>query len=178
MVISIGSINKVKVEAVTELLKEYPHLAALKIVARSASSDVSEQPFTLEETIQGAKNRACNAFEDCKLSVGIEGGIFAAPGTRTGYLHITACSIYDGKDHYIGISSGFEVPPKILHLMDGGKVDMSQACLHSGITANAKLGAAEGLIGILSLGRIDRKAYTKESLRMALVQLENHSWFN
>jgi inosine/xanthosine triphosphatase len=178
MIIVVGSTNSVKVDATAELLKEYPTFADAKIVAVSASSDVSDQPFTLEETIQGAKNRAKNAFNDCQLSIGIEGGLLQAPGTRTGYLHITACSIFDGRHHYIGISAGFEVPDQILELMHHQKLDMSQACLHSGITSNAKLGAAEGLIGILSQGRIDRKEYTKQGLRMALVQLENSAWFS
>ena len=181
MVIAVGSTNNVKVQAVEEIIQQYPALREAKVVAVSTTSDVSEQPLSLEETILGAKNRAKKAFEasqPCQYGIGIEGGIFASPGTQTGFMTINVCSIFDGTHHYIGFTSAYEVPPQILQLMLDQKMDLSEACLHSGITSKAKVGVSEGLIGILSQGRIDRKQYIKESLAMALVQLENRSWYN
>jgi inosine/xanthosine triphosphatase len=180
MIIAVGSTNSVKVQALEEIVKEYPALEAAKIVSTSTVSGVSEQPLSLEETILGAKNRAKNAFDlsqPCQYGIGIEGGLCASPGTQTGFMMINICSIFDGTHHHIGFTSGYEVPPQILEHILNQQMDLSQACLHSGITSKAKVGASEGLIGILTLGRIDRKRYIKECIRMALVQVENKSWY-
>lgn len=180
MVIAIGSTNKVKVQAVEEILKEYPEFAAAKVVSVSTQSGVSEQPLSLEETILGAKNRAKNAFEasqPCRYGFGIEGGLCPSPGTRTGFMALNICAIFDGTHHYVGFTPGFEVPPEILKFVLNQKMDLSQACFHSGITSKEKVGASEGLIGILTKGRTDRKRYMKECIAMALVQIENSLWY-
>lgn len=180
MIIAIGTTNPVKIQAVEETIQDYPILAHSKIHSFSVSSDVSDQPLSIEETIQGAKNRARKAFEvcpSCRYSFGIESGLFEANGTQTGFLESTICCIYDGINYHIGLSCGFEVPPQILQLVLEEKRDLGQACYESGITTNAKLGAAEGLVGILSKGRLTRKFYTIQSVITALIQIENHSWY-
>ena len=57
-------------------------------------------------------------------------------------------------------------------------MELSDACFMSGITTNAKLGSAEGLIGILTEGRINRLEYTKQALVCCLIALENEAWFS
>jgi inosine/xanthosine triphosphatase len=180
MIIAVGSTNHVKVQAVEELIQEYPLLAGSKVVSVSTVSGVSEQPFSLEETIIGAKNRAKIAFDasqPCQYGIGIEGGLCESPGTKTGFMIVNVCSIFDGTHHHIGFTSGYEVPPQILDHMLNQKMDLSQACFHSGITSKTKVGASEGLIGVLTQGRINRKQYMKECIAMSLVQLENRSWY-
>jgi non-canonical (house-cleaning) NTP pyrophosphatase len=100
-----------------------------------------------------------------------------APETATGFLHVCAGCIFDGTHYYVGLSNGFEIPPQILELILEKKMDLMQACLHSGISSNHKLGSTEGLIGILTKGKIDRKEYSKQCLRMAMLQLENAEWY-
>jgi inosine/xanthosine triphosphatase len=176
MFIAVGSTNRIKVDAVKEKLKEYPTLSHLDVISYDVSSEISEQPMSLEEIIKGAKNRAKNAYiqaNPCLASFGIESGLFQAPGSSTGYLEACICSVFDGQDHHIGLSCGFEVPPDILKWVLEDKKDLSQACFHSGITQNEKLGSSEGLIGILTKGRIDRKEYTKQCIATALIKLEN-----
>lgn len=180
MIIAVGSTNQVKILAVQEVVKNYPHLASSIIEPFSVSSEVCEQPLSLDETIQGAKNRAKNAFvlcDPCSFSIGIESGLCKATGTRSGFLHICACCIFDGTHNYTGLSTGFEVPPLILDLMISQKMDLSQASFLCGITNNVNIGAAEGLIGILTKGRVDRKEYTKQCVTTAFIQLENHQWY-
>lgn len=180
MIIAVGSTNQVKVLAVEEVVKTYPYLDQSKIIPFSVPSEVREQPLTLEETILGAKNRAKNAFtkcDSCSFGVGIESGLCQAIGTRSGFLHVCACCIYDGAHNCTGLSTGFEVPPLILDLMISQKMDLSQASFLCGITDNLNIGAAEGLIGILTKGRMNRKEYTKQSVITAFIQLENHQWY-
>lgn len=176
MIIAVGSTNIIKVQAVEEVLQDYADLAHAKIVSLSVPSEISEQPLTIEETIQGAKNRAKNAYMSCgscKYSFGIESGLFEAPGSQTGYLEACICCIFDGTNYHIGLSCGFEIPQHILNLVLNEKMDLSTACFQSGVTSNTKLGSAEGLVGILSKGRITRKEYTKQCVITALCQLEN-----
>ena len=175
MTLALGSINRVKIEALVEVIQEYPNLSGATVISHAVSSDVSEQPISLEETIRGAKNRAEKAFHasSSTYGFGIESGLFAAPGSKSGFLEACICAIYDGTHHYIGLSCGFEVPQQILDLVFQKKMDLSQACHYSGISSDPKLGSGEGLIGILTKGRIDRKKYTKQCITTALIQLEN-----
>lgn len=72
LLIIVGSTNKAKVEAVREILCDYPHLAHAEVRSAHASSDVSDQPKSLEETITGAMNRARGVYGDADYSIGIE----------------------------------------------------------------------------------------------------------
>lgn len=180
MIIAIGTKNPIKVQALEETIQNYPQLANAKVLIFEVPSEVSEQPLSLEEIIAGAKNRAKNSFEacpSCNFGFGIESGLFEAIGTQTGFLEACICVIYNGSDFYTGLSCGFEIPPHILELVIDKKHNLADACYESGITTNSKLGSAEGLIGILSKGRINRKEYTKQCILTALLQLENASLY-
>ncbi len=180
MVIAVGSTNPVKVQAVTEVAQSYSNLAGAEILAYEVSSEVASEPLSLAETIQGAKSRAKNAFVasgSCQYSFGIESGLLEAPGTQSGYLETTVCCVYDGLHYYTGLSLGVEIPPQLLHLVLEKKMDLGQACYHSGITSKSNLGASEGLIGLLTRGRIDRLRATKICIMTALIQLENSQWY-
>lgn len=174
MKIAVGSKNAAKVNAVREIVLEYPALARADVEGIEASSEVSNQPLSLEETMRGAMNRARNAFRDCDYSIGIESGIFPVPLSKTGYMDICIAAIHDGKDFHFGTSAAWEFPKKeILDFILKDGLDMSAAINRAGLTANPNIGAAEGAIGILTKGRVDRKAYTQQALRMALIHLEN-----
>lgn len=180
MTLAIGSTNRIKIEALEEVIQEYPSLSGSKVIACQVSSDISNQPLTLEETIRGAKNRAKNAFVAsavCKYAFGVESGLFEAPGTQSGFLEASICAIFDGTDYHIGLSCGFEIPRQILDLILQQKIELNQACHDSGISSDLKLGAGEGLIGMLTKGRINRKKYTKQCIMTALIQLENAHFY-
>jgi inosine/xanthosine triphosphatase len=180
LILAVGSTTPPKVEAVKEIAKDYPVLGSAQVVPIAVKSGVADQPLSLEETILGAKNRAQQAFqkcEGCHLSFGIESGLMQAPGTQTGYLNVSVCSIYDGKNHHIGLSTGFEVPSPILKLVLEQNIDLNKACYQAGITDKAEVGAEEGLIGILTNGRVTRQQYSRECIARALIQLEHANWF-
>lgn len=172
MKINIGTQNQVKVEAVREILKDYPHLASAEIIAKETESGVSDQPKSLEETIKGAMNRAREVFNDCQYSIGLESGLMAVPNTKSGHMDVCVCAIYDGKDYHLGLSSAWEAPKQVMDYMLRDGLDMNQAALKAGLTKNEKIGSAEGLVGIMTKGRLTRKEYTMESLRTALIHLE------
>ena len=173
MIIAIGSKNPAKVAAVNEIIEEYDIFLGAEVVTYDSNSGVSTHPTTLEETIQGAINRAKNCFRDCKYSIGIESGLMNVPQTKTGSMETCVCAIYDGKHIYLGISSAFEYPPQITKMIHEG-IEASDAVARLGLTKEPKLGATErGIIGLLTKDRITRKMYTKQALYTAMIHLEN-----
>lgn len=171
--IVVGTANPIKIQAVEEVVRTSSLFSGLRIKCFASPSGVSDQPMSLEETVQGAMNRALKAFKDCKYSIGLESGLMEAPGTKTGMIEFCACAIYDGEHYSIGFSCGFELPPKILAMIKKDGLDMGDAYFRSGLTENQKLGSAEGAIGLLTKGRVTRKDYTIQAIEMALIQYEN-----
>ncbi len=171
----VGSKNPSKVEAVRELLTEYPLFAGCNVTSVDVSSGVSEQPMSLAETVKGAINRAKAAYDEERgdYGVGIESGLVAVEQTITGYFDVSVCAIFDGKRIALGTSSMFEYPPTVIQkvLRDGD--DISQAALKAGMTHHPKVGNAEGMVGILTKGRLPRKDYSKQAVRTALIAIEN-----
>jgi len=173
MTIKVGSANAAKVAAVREIIAEYPHLAGAAVIGQAADSGVAVQPKTLDETIRGAMNRARAVYQDCDYGIGLESGLFAVPHTKSGYMDVCAAAIYDGQEFHLGLSSAWEFPDKkITGAILQGDTDMSEAVNRAGLTDNKDIGAAEGAIGILTKGRLNRKEYTKQALRTALIHLE------
>lgn len=177
MIINIGSKNKVKINALKETVKNYDFLSKANINPIECDSEVHNQPKSLKETINGAKNRAKNAFKECDLSVGIEDGIFKVPYSKSGYMNITACAIFDGKKFHLGLSSAFEYPTKVTKMVFEKGLDINEAFNKAGLTKNPKLGSCEGAIGILTKGRYKRKDYTKQSIINALIHLDNRGLY-
>jgi len=173
MQIVIGSKNTVKVNAVREVLSDYPDWANAEVHAISALSQVGEQPLSIEETVNGAKNRAEFAFRHPMTAVGIglESGLMPVPTTDR-LMDLCFCSIFDGEEHHLGMSCGFLLPEPVSKLIIEERLDLNQAMFKSGLTDQTALGSGEGAIGLLSRGRINRQAYTKQSVITAMIGIE------
>lgn len=177
MRIGIGTQNKAKVEAVTDVLREYAFLKDAIPVPMDVSSGVSSHPTSLDETIRGAITRSKNAFQDCELSIGIESGVIPVPHTQTGHMAFTVCSIFDGKKCALGVSPGFEFPPTMTKLILSG-VEGSHAAVQAGLTDDPHVGSKKGIIGLLSNDRITRKDLARYAILTAMVQLEKKEWYS
>ena len=177
MRINVGSKNQVKVDAVKEIIKDYDFLSEAEVFSIEVSSEVFKQPKSIHETIDGAKNRARNTFQNCKYSFGIESGLMKVPNTKTGYMNVCACAIYDGKNYHIGLSSAFEYPTKVIKLVFSDNLEISEAVYKVGLTNDKRIGSSGGIIGYLTKGRLKRKEYTKQAIITALIHLENPELF-
>ena len=169
VIISVGSLNPVKLEAIrTVMAVRFPE-AEFRPVA--VDSGVPDQPVGLGETLRGAKNRARAAFADCDLSVALESGLVPVPETSTGYMNLTACAIFDGREMYLGLGPAFELPADVTRLVIEGGMELDPAVRRAGLTDNARIGYAQGIIGILSGGRVTRMDYSRPAVSMALVRM-------
>ena len=88
---------------------------------------------------------------------------------------ITACAIYDGKDHWLGLSCSFQLPTCVSSLIQDKEadLDLGQAMRLSGLTQKFEVGKEEGSIGILTKGRVSRRDYTEQAIRMAFIPFQN-----
>jgi len=184
MNVYVGTRNKIKVEAVEEILKEYPELFSenCSAIPTDIQSGVSDQPLSLKETTDGAIIRANNAFDKQSadsISIGIESGLMKALGTKSGYLSFTVVAIKTKDDLYTGHSTGFDLPPKMIEslLLHGKELD--DVAYTSGLADVPDIGKCDGgLLGILTKGKVSRKEYMKQALRMALIPLQNKELYN
>lgn len=179
MVIHIGSKNKTKIQAVHDAVALYQNLFPNpEIVGIDISVEQFGHPKSLQETIEGAMTRAQKAYDKCDISIGLEGGLIEVPYTKSGFMEIGACAIYDGNNFHLGLSPAFEWPTEVTKLILSGKADASKAFKLLGYTKYEKLGAIEGgAVGVLTTGRLTREDFTKYSIIMALIQLERSAYY-
>ncbi len=177
MKIKVGSKNEIKISAVRETLNVYPDFKDAVVDGINVQSAVSEQPKSMEETVRGALHRAKIIFQNCDYSFGIESGLMKVPNTKTGYMDFTVCAIYDGAKFHLGLSPALECPPVIMKYVLEDNMDLDQALHKSGLTSNPDIGSADGMIGLLTKGRMTRKDYTKHAIMMAMIHLENKDYY-
>jgi len=63
------------------------------------------------------------------IAFGIESGLVLLHGE---YFDLCVCSVFDGCNHRLGLSSGFAVPPAIMHQVLTRGIDLSKACKVAG----------------------------------------------
>ena len=169
MKIIVGSKNPVKFQATGNVLEKI--YGELEVQAIDVDSGVPDQPIGLEVTVQGAINRAKNAFSpDFDLSVGIESGLLEVPHSITGYLDLQWCAIYDGEKITLGVSAGFEYPPMVIEQVLGGK---EVGDVMDQVTGVNKLGQKTGAVSHLTQGMLDRTGNTEQCVLMAMVPRMN-----
>jgi len=168
MKINVGTHNPVKVRATRNVLEKI--YTTVDVEGIEVDSGVSDQPIGLDETIQGAMNRARNAFIGVDLSVGIESGLLAVPHSITGYLDLQWCAIYDGERTTLGVSAGFEYPPTVVEeVLKGQEVGE----VMDRVTGVEKLGQKTGAVSILTRGLLDRTLNTEQCVLMAMIPRMN-----
>ncbi len=176
MKIHVGSKNPTKIAGVENIVRKSEMFKDAEVIGIDANVEEFGHPKTLDETIQGAKDRALAVFEGADYSVGIESGLFGVEGTKSGYLEIAVCVIYDGKNYHIGTGPSFEWPKKMVNLILSGQ-DGSQAFKALGLTEHEKIGNAEGGIYVLTLGKLNRTNLNELAFATALLQLENPNFY-
>lgn len=162
--VKVGSKNPVKIKAAKNVLEKIYTKVQVKGV--KVDPGVPSQPIGLEQTIKGAINRAKRAYQDCDLSIGIESGLLKVPHTLTGYIDLQWCATYNGKTITLGVSAGFEYPPKVIKEVKKGK---EVGDIMDKITGIKNLGEKTGAIYYLTKGLLDRTKNTEQCILMAMI---------
>ncbi len=173
MKVGVGSKNKTKVNAVAEILRDYPMFDGASVEGVDVKIEQFGHPKSLDETVAGAVDRAKQAFVGNEYGFGIESGLMKVPQTKSGYMEVAICAIYDGKQIHLGLSQAYEWPKKVIDGILNQGMDGSQAMKAAGLTQHEKLGEHEGFVGIFTKGRTNRTEYNKAAVVMALLHLEN-----
>lgn len=169
MKVVVGSKNPVKLNATRNVLEKiYDDLI---VSAIHVDSEVPDQPFGMDQTVEGAVNRAKNAYSDeYDLSVGIESGLIEVPKTLTGFIDIQWCAIYDGNQVTIGASSGFEYPPSVIKQV---LVGVEVGDVMDQVTGVDGLGQKKGAVSHLSHDMLNRTENTEECVLTAMIPRMN-----
>lgn len=141
----VGSKNPAKVHAVQEVLIKEP----FEVHSVDVPSLVSAQPFSDEETVTGAINRAKQALAsaDAAFSIGLEGGVYR----QNGHLYLCNWGALVTPEQAIYTAGGLrmQLPTYMVEKLEQG-YELSAA-----LAANAS--KQEGAVGVLTNGRISRK---------------------
>lgn len=146
--IVVGSLNRVKVEAVREAFPEYT------IKSIKAPSGVLEQPIGDYMTREGAISRAQYALkhEEARLGIGLEGGVNFL-GNQV-YVSNWGALVTKEGDIFTAQGAGIELPEAFKEELLNGK-ELGSLIDHY---ANKKdLRSQEGAIGLFTANLVTRK---------------------
>ena len=187
--LAVGTGNRCKLAAVAAVQARIVQISGHVLTSHKVESGIKDQPDSLDETIVGAQNRARTSWEEANtettesstipvqvLALGIESGLFFTQPDGRCFDVCVCSSTTDGINFNQGMSCAFEIPPPVVKFVKEG-MDLSQASNAAGLTNNPNLGEAEGLIGILSGGRVTRQQYTEQAVEMALMFIGNEELY-
>lgn len=173
--IVVASKNPVKAQATFDAFhKVFPgETFELKTVA--VSSGVNNQPMSSQETLKGAFNRARRAqqiVEDAGYWVGLEGGIEDIEDGVMSFAWIVVIS-----DHLTGKgrTGTFFLPEPVVHLIRQGK-ELGEA--NDFVFNKVNSNHAEGAVGILTGGVINRAQLYEHAVILALAPFLNADMYN
>ena len=163
MMISIGSKNPAKIEAVKKVFNQPTD----SVIAIDVPSGVSEQPFSDDETISGAVNRAKAALMagNSQIGIGLEGGV-----VETSY-GLMLCNwgalVVENMEPIIAGGARIKLPEEVANrLMNGEELGpvMDQ------YTKKKNIRKKEGAIGVFTDEQLSRSLMFEHIMKMLIGQ--------
>ena len=170
MKIIIASRNPIKINATKLAFEQMFPDNLFQFDGVSISSDISDQPMSNNETLNGAMNRSNNDKLECMDAdywIGIEGGV-----EKKGNEMQVFAWIYIQSKEMVGKArtATFDLPKKIIELIDSG-MELGDADDVIFNRRNSK--QKNGAVGILTKNLIDREKYYTHAIIMALIPFKN-----
>lgn len=167
MRVAIGTRNKAKTGAVESVVTEY--VGQVQFEHIDVASGVSEQPFSMEETRQGAINRALHTRQAtaAELNFGLEGGVCEIDGL----MYCCNWGAIALKDGTVISAAGaqFLLPEEIAAALRDGK---ELGPVMDAYTNTQNIRHHAGAIGIFTNGLIDRKEMFEHIVKLLVGQLQ------
>ena len=168
--IIVASKNPIKINAVKLGYRKVFSNLDFECEGITVPSDVSDQPISNQETLNGAINRATHAkndFPNANFWVGIEGGIEKMEEEMMAFAWIVILS----KDKMGKARTGtFFLPPKVVELINQGK-ELGEA--DDIVFGHSNSKQKNGAVGILTGNIIDRTQFYVEAMVLGLIPFLN-----
>lgn len=147
MKILVGSKNPTKVQAVKNV---FP---TAEIGDLDVFSKVSAQPFSDEETMEGAVNRAreCATAEGC-VGIGLEGGVMEIDGDM--YLCNWGALVDENEEVYLASGARIPLPDEVTDQLKKG-IELGEVM--DEYAAKEDVRSKEGAIGIFTNEEVNRE---------------------
>ncbi len=161
LVVHVGSVNPVKVEAVRNVFSRF--FKELEIEGSVTRTSVPDEPWE-EDVKRGAKERAWQVMQNADIGVGIEAGLFRR---EDGIYDVQYCAILDKMGRYtFGTGPGFRYPAMIeAELLKGSTVGE----VFAEKIVGENIGQKGGAIGYLTNGVLNRQELTESAVLAAMV---------
>lgn len=174
MKVLVASKNPVKINSVLNGFEKVFKTKNFKIEGVSVSSEISDQPMSVDETFLGARNRVKNAKKidsTANFVVGIEGGLEIF---EEQYYAFAWVIIDNGTKVGKARTASFMLPPKITKLIEQGmELGHADDIVFSQNNSKQK----QGSVGILTKELIDRTDYYTPAVILALIPFINEDLF-
>lgn len=172
--IIVASQNPVKLQAVKMGFEQIFADETFEVQGVVVSSGVNDQPFTHEETLQGAINRVAQAQQvagEADYWVGVEGGVEDVNGELHAFAWVIVRSAsLQGK----GCTGTFVLPPRVAELVHGG-MELGDADDVVFERSNSK--QANGAVGLLTGDVITRASLYAHAVVLALIPFRNEELY-
>ena len=168
--IVVGSTNPLKIQAVKNAVGN----VEINVIGCSASSSVSSQPLSDEETRQGAINRAKDSLNktNAELGIGLETGVFFLNDNV--YLCNWGALVDRNENIYVTNGPIILLPNEYRKELLAGQ-NLEEIMHHS--TGIASLGTKQGAIGIFTQNRLTREQVLTEVVKVLLAQYHYYHQF-
>lgn len=163
MIVAVGSHNPAKVDAVKNCFTD----GCYTVVPMDVPSGVSNQPFSDEETIKGAINRARSSLlaGNANMGIGLEGGVVK---TAFGlFLCNWGALVVEGEEPIIAGGARIKLPSEVAErLMNGEELGP----VMDDYTKQNNVRHKEGAIGIFTKDAVSRSQMFEHIMHMLIGQ--------
>ncbi|WP_235070122.1 DUF84 family protein [Turicibacter sp. TJ11] len=157
MKVIVGSTNRVKINAVKDVLSEI----GCEVIGVDAPSGVSNQPFSDAETVAGASHRAeaCLAFGE--IGIGLEAGV----EYLNNQLYLVNWGVLKTSDHQCFYAGGTRLPLPI-ELIAPLEAGQELGDVIDAYSKRQNVRSNEGAIGILTADFFNRQENFSHIVRL------------
>ncbi len=164
-VYAVGSTNPAKINAVRAVIIGETQ----RVIGMEVSSDVSAQPFSDEETMEGSLARAkgCLVNENVTIGIGLEGGVIE---TKAGLMLCNWGALMDRNGETIVTSGAKLVLPKLIAQQVRSGRELGDVIDQFAKESNVR--QKGGTVGVLTNGLVSRSEMFEHIVRLLVGQYQ------
>lgn len=167
----VASANPAKIKAVRTAFEQLFPDRTVNVSGIAVNSEVSAQPLTSDETLQGALNRVNGAYQlkpGASFYVGIEAGLDES-------YTFAWIVIRSGTKVSKSRSASFMLPPAVLTGIAEGK---ELGDIMDSLFQQENIKHKSGAIGLLTAGQLSRSEVYHQALILAMIPMLNPALYN